>query len=597
MTTKGRVAVFAACIAIALGAVLWISSLTLDLLAEKKKAEQQAALEEDVRLALWRMDSEMASLVARESARPYFTYSAFYPAERAYTRMFADVGEREVLLPSPLVSEEVDNVLLHFQLAPDGTLSSPEAPTGRLRALAVEKYVTEDHLEIAEGRLGELRSMLAGVGGEVVEEQYAQLQQQAAVPQVKNPTKGSKEWFVRSRTIEQVSKYSNVNAAPPEKSSSKASKIAKALPDAGAIEEFHEGPLTPLWTHGALVLVRRIRVGGVVYVQGCWLDWPRIKKQLLASIGDLLPTADLLASEARPTNDIAADERRLASLPVHLVPGAIPAGDAAGTADPEVAVKLVLAVAWCGVLIAGAAVAILLLGTVALSERRAAFVSSVTHELRTPLTTFRMYSEMLAENMVPDEAKRTSYLETLNREAVRLSHLVENVLAYSRIERGRETGRIEDVDADALIGRSKDRLSDRATQANMQIEAAPSPSPALRVRADAAAVEQILFNLVDNACKYAQASTDRRIHLDIAPNGRMIAIRVRDHGPGIPRGEKRHLFSPFSKSAQRAANSAPGVGLGLALSRRLARAMGGDLVLEPGNGMGASFRLDLPRAR
>jgi signal transduction histidine kinase len=610
--SRRTIAVFAACLLVALGAVFWISSLTLDLLDREKKARTQAALEENVRLALWRMDSEMASLVARESARPYFTYSAFYPAERAYTQMFAGVGEREVLLPSPLVSEDVENVLLHFQVAPSGQLSSPEAPTGRLRALAVEKYVAEERVELAEKRLEELRGMIGGrdVGERLAEAHektlseagserllaQAEAEADKGSQRAQQFSKSSKEWAMRARNIGQASTYSNVNAEPTPKKSGDTSRTK--LPPPGAIEEFHEGPLLPLWTHSALVLARRIRVGGAEYVQGAWLDWPKIKTQLLGAIVDLLPNANLMPSEARATQSGALDERRLASLPVRLVPGAILPADAAGADDPETAVKIVLGVAWAGVLLAGAAVMFMLLGTMALSERRAAFVSSVTHELRTPLTTFRMYSEMLAENMVPDEGKRKVYLETLKREAVRLSHLVENVLAYARIERGRQTGRIEDLDVSAVLTRLAERLSDRAAQANMTIEIAGPPPGAgalLTIRADAAAIDQILFNLVDNACKYAQSSTDRRIEIALEPRDRMIGVRVRDHGPGIPRNERRNLFSAFSKSAQRAATSAPGVGLGLALSRRLARTMKGDLVFEP-NDQGASFRLDLPRA-
>ena len=79
--------------------------------------------------------------------------------------------------------------------------------------------------------------------------------------------------------------------------------------------------------------------------------------------------------------------------------------------------KMSLVVAWSSLLLGAAAVALLLKGVMALSERRAAFVSAVTHELRTPLTTFRMYAEMLAEGMVPDEASRHRYLDTLRIEA------------------------------------------------------------------------------------------------------------------------------------------------------------------------------------
>ena len=97
-----------------------------------------------------------------------------------------------------------------------------------------------------------------------------------------------------------------------------------------------------------------------------------------------------------------------------------------------------LLIGWGGAFLAVAAAAALLHGVMTLSERRAAFVSSVTHELRTPLTTFRMYAEMLANGMVPDAARRQEYYETLQRESERLTLLVENVLAYARLERGRK---------------------------------------------------------------------------------------------------------------------------------------------------------------
>jgi signal transduction histidine kinase len=89
---------------------------------------------------------------------------------------------------------------------------------------------------------------------------------------------------------------------------------------------------------------------------------------------------------------------------------------------------------------------------------------------------------------------------------------------------------------------------------------------------------------------------DRRIHLAVALSGRWLALCVRDHGPGLPPRAIRRLFRPFSKSAHDAAHSAPGVGLGLALSRRLARALGGDLRLEENGPSGACFVLMLPVA-
>jgi signal transduction histidine kinase len=257
--------------------------------------------------------------------------------------------------------------------------------------------------------------------------------------------------------------------------------------------------------------------------------------------------------------------------------------------------RITLAVAWICVLFAVAAVAVLLVGTVSLSERRAAFVSAVTHEMRTPLTTFQMYTEMLGEGMVADEEKRSRYVTTLRVEAGRLGHLIENVLSYARLERGRHAARLDRVPVKAILDGATDRLRGRAEQAGMSL-VVENGDPEAAVRADPSAVEQILFNLVDNACKYAAPATDRRIHLAAADTNGRIRFSVRDHGPGVPDTDRRRLFRPFSKSAREAASTAPGVGLGLALSRRLARRMGGELRVEDGTGEGAHFTLELPRA-
>jgi len=123
-----------------------------------------------------------------------------------------------------------------------------------------------------------------------------------------------------------------------------------------------------------------------------------------------------------------------------------------------------------------------------------------------------------------------------------------------------------------------------------------TPTGDLLLSADAAAVEQILSNLIDNACKYAASASDRRLHLQLTAGRSQVAFAVRDHGPGIAPAGLRKLFVPFSKSAAQAATSAPGVGLGLALCRRLARSRRGDLRYSAAAGGGAIFTLTLPRA-
>jgi signal transduction histidine kinase len=290
------------------------------------------------------------------------------------------------------------------------------------------------------------------------------------------------------------------------------------------------------------------------------------------------------------------DPMALIGLPWKLVPGEVPHAVVAGWTP----MRLTLAAAWMGALLAALAAAGLLFGVTRLSERRAAFVSSVTHELRTPLTTFRLYSELLEQGMVREEADRTQYLHTLRMEAERLTHLVDNVLAYSRIERTNRRSRMERVELVPWFGRVRPRLEDRAREAGMTLQAKLlTGDDELASMTDATVLEQIVFNLVDNACKYAAGRcAEPVVRVSLERRGRWADLRVCDSGPGIPRTERSRLFRPFHKSADEAANSKPGVGLGLALCHRLARALGGKLALEKpaDKSSGACFVLRLPAA-
>jgi signal transduction histidine kinase len=181
----------------------------------------------------------------------------------------------------------------------------------------------------------------------------------------------------------------------------------------------------------------------------------------------------------------------------------------------------------------------------------------------------------------------------LSREADRLSHLVENVLAFSRIERGNARSNVREVPVGELLESLRDRFEARLATAGLTL-VLPA-APALRVRADLAAVEHILFNLIDNAAKYAARGTPPVVEIRVGQTDRWVAIQVVDHGPGIPMAERHRVFQAFHKSAREAAESQPGVGLGLALSRRLARAQGGELVITEADA-GACFVLRLPAA-
>jgi len=350
-----------------------------------------------------------------------------------------------------------------------------------------------------------------------------------------------------------------------------------------------EGVSVPIWVDNKLLFVRRVNIGGSEVIQGCWFDWSALREWLLEPARERLPDVDLVAVADREPQ---SHRRMLASLPVALtvpLPHLIQTGS-----DP---MAWALGAAWACLLIATIAVGALLQGVIRLSERRAQFVSAVTHELRTPLTTFRMYSEMLLQNMIEDPEKKRSYLQTLNEEADRLTHLVENVLSYARLERGSASMHLETLTASRLIEHSRARLEERAREANMDFECSlPTQADSIAIHTNVSAVEQILFNLVENACKYACHGSDPVIQMEAKIAAQQLEISIQDFGPGIPADEKRRLFRPFHKSSEEAARSAPGVGLGLALSRRLARDLGGNLRLDHHATSGARFCLSLPLA-
>ncbi|UCD29714.1 MAG: sensor histidine kinase [Planctomycetota bacterium] len=584
--------IFGLCAVVVLATVGWISLTVIRLDQAQWEAQIRAAFEEDIRLALWRMDSALAPLIAQESARPYFSYSAFYPADRAYAQMYTDTLPSELLLPSPLLTFSSPQILLHFQIGPEGLISSPQIPTGKMSDLVQADQNIQKRIPTLTGMLTELQGKLDKneLAAQLPEPEPQPInvvqmpELQKAMPpqrQVSNSLRNDlkqqmefnkMEWQARKRSQTSNTIYFTSNTRVPYI----ASEINTAL-------------MKPLWIDDVLLLARLVKVDQKQYIQGCWLNWPALRQWLINNIRDLLPQADLKPS---PINN-NGQERRLAALPVSLIPGTI-AVEPMARISP---IRYSLIIAWLCVLLAAIAVAVLLMGAISLSERRGAFVSAVTHELRTPLTTFCLYTDMLAEGKVQDPEKQKRYLNTLRTESGRLGYLVENVLAYARLEGNRARHHRESIKVQDLVDRVEERLSERARQAEMILTVeATDDVRSVKVGADISSVEQILLNLVDNACKYAASATNRNIRLKACRKGNIVILQIADYGPGIPRADARKIFKPFHKSADESANTAPGVGLGLALSIRLARNMGGNLCLNDDTKDGACFELSLPIA-
>lgn len=583
-----------------LAVLAWVTATLQKLDRDEVQARQQAALHEKMRLALWRMDSWLSPQLAREAQRPPAEYRAFPPAAEAWTRSYSKLAPDEVLVQSPLLGAELPGMLLHFEIGADGTITSPQVPLGHERQAAVAGGVDPAILARAELRLAELTPRLQP---QAVARMLGAAE--ALLPMVGctvAPPDGSEQALqsvneYSNRAVWNMSQQNGAPAAPPTvRVEVLPGGVGPAVPAPEAWTEAPAGgigPMVPFWLDGdqpLLALGRRVQDRAGARLQGVVLAWPELGAQMCGLVADLFDTDCVrLVRCEQPT--AAQQASMLASVPARLEVELVPA---VASGLPTTAM---LAITWGVVLLGLGVLGFTLRAAIGYGERRARFASAVTHELRTPLTTFRMYSEMLADGIVQDPAAQKQYLATLQRESERLSRVVENVLAWSRLEEGRFTSRRDRHEVGPLVEGIAPVLRRRLADAEMELAVAIEPAAAgAQVRTDAEAVGQILFNLVDNAAKYARASHGV-VELHVGASDSEVRIAVRDHGPGVPAGHRRSVFAPFDRgSVQLSSNEVPGTGLGLPLARGLARDLGGELALDDGVVPGACFVLTLPRA-
>ena len=219
--------------------------------------------------------------------------------------------------------------------------------------------------------------------------------------------------------------------------------------------------------------------------------------------------------------------------------------------------------------------------------QRVSFVNHVSHELKTPLTNIRMYAELLQEHLEGRDDKPARYLDVVVTESQRLSRLIDNVLTFSRHQRGalklRRSARVVDDTVSRLVEYFAPALEDK------EIPIRFTPGAPGKVMLDTDALEQILSNLLGNVEKYASGG---RVEVSTSRNGSTTTILVTDKGPGIPESDRERVFEPFVRLGAGVDEGAAGTGIGLSIARELARLHGGDLVLRPSK-QGAVFELTL----
>jgi signal transduction histidine kinase len=650
--------VFTLIAALVVGGLGWVTRVALRLEHEHLEEQAQVELQGQLQLALSLLDSRVRPLLAREDSRPYNHYSAIYAPTVAFTNDGSACASGTMLEPSPLLTVDLpDWMLLHFQADEETGWGSPQVLSGALRARfqnasleGLLKNATDDRARLLREVACQLVPKVLLV---VARERGAEpsLRDTAVVPgppqlnnnepagpysNFANPTnptnpggnylqgqmgQGGMNQMPSQQLADSVSRKRAVQESKLKQESRAIGQ--KEDPDAAQINTSRNGadwlfrngvdnakrpahnnvqvdvklsPMVPLWLPAAdgqerLVLVRVVEVGDRPVCQGILLDGSRLQELLAGEVNDLFPGAQLLPVQEEET-PAEPSPRRMTALPLQLDPGPAALRTPVAGWTP---LRIGLTLAWAAALVALSAVGLGGWSLLDLSERRIGFVSAVTHELRTPLTTLRLYLDMLTGGLVKEEQQRREYLHTLRAETERLNRLVGNVLDYSRLEnRGprlvRTTVRLADV-----LEQVRETWQGRCHDAGKELVVESAVDGSVWLYTDVELVQQVLCNLLDNACKYSRGSADGHVWLRARREGdARVVLEVEDRGPGVPARERRAIFRPFRRGRS-AEVTAGGVGLGLALARRWASVLGGSLCLRCGaEGTGACFQLALP---
>jgi signal transduction histidine kinase len=627
----GGVATFLLIAGLVAGGLGWVTAAALRM--EREHATERADKDRVNQIAavMWHLDSYTAPLMAREDARPFDHYGAVHSSPLVYSRETNRWQFGTALELSPLLSASFDEwMLLHFQVNASGW-KSPQVLEPDLRKQLDDPRTSELFDNATQPRadlLHELERVLtpkqvldaakaaasAEIGNDAMlflanrtntgnernndVQNFAQnpnyLAPQQPAPnappgnQIINP-RGGRDFQSRLQQGQRMAQQDERNPEQPlprEVAFNTATGNNKKLLDprlnlARSTEVIvRRTRMVKVWLTGSdgkerLFALRVVSVGeeNMEVCQGVLLDVEGLRETLGKIITESFPDGTL---DAVHIGDDPVPERDMTSLPFRLNPGPLTLSNESGWTPLRIGMTL----AWVAAIVALLAVGLGGWSLLDLSERRIRFVSAVTHELRTPLTTLRLYIDMLLGGMVRDEKQEREYLETLHGEAERLTQLVGNVLDFSRLEKQRPRLNKTRVEVKALLDRVSNAWQVRCRAAEKELIVDCTLEDGASLETDAELLQQVLGNLIDNACKYSHGAEDRRIWLRARRDGERIVFAVEDRGPGVPRGERRSIFRPFRRG--RAADSTSGgVGLGLSLAQRWTKLLGGELALAP----------------
>lgn len=228
-----------------------------------------------------------------------------------------------------------------------------------------------------------------------------------------------------------------------------------------------------------------------------------------------------------------------------------------------------------------------------LARLREDFISGVSHEFRTPLTQIRMFTDLLADGKLRTPEERNRSTEVIRREARRLTHLVENILQFSRSRReGGTPGGREEVAAGGALRELADSFAPLAGARNASVDV--EADPGLGVEVERGHLHQMLGNLLDNALKYGPEG--QRVRLRAVSKGDLVRFSVEDEGPGIPHRHREEIWDPYRRLDRDLEGPVRGSGIGLSVVAEMASRYGGRVRVEDAPGGGARFVVELPAA-
>jgi len=226
-----------------------------------------------------------------------------------------------------------------------------------------------------------------------------------------------------------------------------------------------------------------------------------------------------------------------------------------------------------------------------LSKMKSYFMSTVSHEFKSPLTSIRQMAEMLVDGRVSSPERQLKYHTSILQQSERLSHLIDNILDFSKMEEGQKIFRFEKTDITLVV---KDIVeSFQYHKAGQGFDISLSiPGLVPDIVFDREAMEQVMHNLLDNACKYSGDSRKIEVHLLSKENE--IIISVRDYGAGIRKEDQDKIFSRFYRAGEELTQTVKGSGIGLTIVKQIVEAHNGHITVESSPGKGSTFSVRLP---